>query len=131
MGSFSDLIENKILEHAVGKTQWTFPTNVYVGLFTSACSDASPGTEVSGGSYARKQTSGADWSAASGGALSNAVELAFVEATDAWGLVTHFALFDAASGGTYIGWGTLGTSKQIDSGDQAKFAAGDLDLTQD
>jgi hypothetical protein len=56
-------LERKLIDHSTGKTSYTMPT-VYVGLFTAAPSDAGGGTEVTGGSYARKSTAAADWSAA-------------------------------------------------------------------
>lgn len=130
MGSFSDYAENKVLDHIVGKTSLTMPT-AYVALFTAAPSDAGGGTEVTGGSYARKATAGADWNAASAGAISNANALAFPEATASWGTITHFAIMDAATAGNMLAWGALTTSKAIGSGDTASFAVGDLDITLD
>lgn len=129
-GSLSDYLENKLLDHIRGKTSYTMPT-VYVGLFTAAPSDSGGGTEVSGGSYARKSTAGADWAAASGGSGANANDITFAAASASWGTVTHFGLFDASSGGNLLAWGSLTTSKAVGSGDTAKFAAGALVLTLD
>lgn len=128
--SKSDYLENKLLDHQLGKTSYTMPT-VYVGLFTAAPSDSGGGTEVSGGSYARKSTAGADWNAASSGSSSNANAVTFVTATGSWGTVTHFGLFDAATSGNLLRWAALGTSKAIASGDTASFAAGSLVVTED
>lgn len=130
MGSFSDYTENKVLDHVTGKTSFTKPTS-YVALFTAAPSDSGGGTEVSGGSYARVTTAGADWNAASSGSASNANDLTFPTATGSWGTVTHFALFDALTTGNMLAWGSLTTSKTVGSGDTAKFAAGSLTLTLD
>jgi hypothetical protein len=128
--SKSDYLENKVLDHTLGKTSYTMPT-VYVGLFTAAPTDAGGGTEVSGGSYARKSTAGADWNAAASGSSSNANAITFVTATASWGTVTHFGLFDAASAGNLLRWAALTTSKTIGSGDTASFAAGTLVVTED
>jgi hypothetical protein len=128
--SKSDYLENKLLDHQVGKTSYTMPS-VWVGLFTAAPSDAGGGTEVSGGSYARKATTGADWTAASGGSTSNANILSFVTATASWGTVTHFGLFDAATAGNLLRWAALGSSKTIGNGDTASFAVGALVCTED
>lgn len=129
-GSFSDYTENKVLDHIVGKTSFTMPT-AYVALFTVAPTDAGGGTEVSGGSYARESTAGADWNAASSGAISNANAITFTTATGDWGTVVACALFDAATSGNMLAWGDLTTSKAVNSGDTASFAAGDLDITLD
>ncbi len=131
MGSFADYWENEILDHLFGKGSYTPPT-IYVGLSTADPTDDASGlAEPSGGSYTRVATAGADWNVASGGAIANANDITFPEATDSWGTITHFALFDAASAGNMLAHGTLSVSKSISSGDTAKFAAGDLDVTLD
>ena len=131
MGSFSDYWEDRILDHIFGKGSYTPPT-IYVALSTADPTDDGSGlSEPSGNGYARRQTGASDWNAASGGALDNANEIAFNEATGSWGTVTHFALMDAASGGNMLAHGALSQSKTIGSGDTAKFAAGDLDVSLD
>jgi len=129
MGSFADYWENEILDHLFGKGSYTPPT-IYVGLSTADPDDDASGlAEPSGNSYARTSTAGADWNVASGGTLDNANDITFPEASGSWGTITHFALFDAASAGNMLAHGTLSVSKSIDSGDTAKFAAGDLDVS--
>jgi hypothetical protein len=131
MGGFADYWENKILDHVFGKGNYTPPT-IYVALSTADPQDNASGlAEPGGNGYARVQTSGSDWNAAYGGSLDNAADITFPEATGSWGTITHFALFDAASGGNMLAHGTLGQSKAIGSGDTAKFAAGDLDVGLD
>jgi len=132
-GSKSDYLENKLLDHVLGGGDYTRPATVYVALFTVAPSDSGGGTEVTGGSYARVAVTNnvTNWPAASGGAKSNGTEIAFPEATASWGTVVAFAIFDAATAGNMLYWATLTTSKTIDQGDTAKFAVGDLDVTED
>lgn len=128
--SKTDYCENKVLDHINGKSSFTMPT-AYVALFTAAPSDAGGGTEVSGGSYARVATSGATWSAASGGSAANAAAISFPTASASWGTVTHYALFDASSSGNMLRWAALTASKTIGSGDTASFAIGALQMTED
>ncbi len=131
MGSFTDYWENEILDHLFGKGSYTPPT-IYVGLSTADPTDDASGlAEPSGNSYARAATTGADWNVASGGTLDNANEITFPEASGNWGTLTHFALFDAASAGNMLAHGSLSISKSIGSGDTAKFATGDLDVSLD
>ena len=131
MGSFSDYWENKILDHIFGKGSYTPPT-IYVGLSTADPGDDGTGlSEPSGNGYARVQTAASDWNSASGGSLDNAEVIEFSEATGDWGTVTHFALFDTASGGNLLAHGSLSQSKSIAGGDTARFAAGDLDVSMD
>jgi hypothetical protein len=131
MGSFADYWENEILDHLFGKGSYTPPT-IYVGLSTADPTDDASGlAEPSGNSYARVATASADWNVASGGAIANVNDITFPEATGSWGTITHFAIFDAASAGNMLAHGALNVSKSISSGDTAKFAAGDLDVTLD
>ena len=131
MGSFSNHWENEILDHLFGKGTYTPPT-IYVGLSTADPGDDGSGlAEPSGGAYARVATTGSDWNAAGGGALDNANAIEFSEATASWGTITHFALFDAATGGNMLAHGSLTASKTISSGDTASVAAGALDVTLD
>ena len=128
--SKSDYAENKINELLVGKTAFALPT-AYVALFTANPNDAGGGTEVTGGSYARKVTAGADWAASLGGSITNANAITFATASAAWGTVTGFAVFDAVTGGNMLFYAPLTTSKSIGSGDTASFAPGALVHTED
>lgn len=132
-GSASDYSENKILDHITGKAEFAKPT-AYVGLSTADPTDDGSGlAEPSGGSYARVQTSAANWNSAASGSISNAQDITFPEATGSWGTITHFALFDAESGGNMLAHGDLTVSKAVSSGDTVKFSGGtpgDLVITQ-
>jgi hypothetical protein len=126
--NLSNYLENKLLDHAFGKTSYTMPS-VWLALFTSATDDASGGTECTGGSYARKATAAADWAASASGAITNANALEFVQATGSWGTVTHMATYDAVTSGNRLWHGAVTASKTIDNGDIARFAAGEIDAT--
>jgi hypothetical protein len=131
MSGFSDYWENKILDHVFGKSSYTPPT-IYVALSTAdSLDDASGLAEPSGNGYARVQTSASDWSSASGGSVSNAGAIAFGAAAGSWGTITHFALFDAATGGNMLAHGALNQSKAIGSSNTARFEAGDLNVSLD
>lgn len=133
MGSFSDYLEDEILDH-IFMTSWAALANVWVGLSTAdPLDDASGLAEPVGGAYARVSTAAADWNASTGSpsTVDNANDITFPEASGAWGLITHFALFDAVTGGNMLMHGSLTASKTIGDGDTAKFAAGDLDVTLD
>lgn len=132
MGSFSDFWENEILDHCFMKGAYTPPSNIFVALSTADPTDTGGGiAEPSGGSYARKSTSGTSWDAAVSGALDNANPITFVKATGSWGTITHFALFDTLSGGNMLAHGALTESKLVANGDTASFAAGALDVSLD
>lgn len=119
-------LSNELLDHILGTGAYTPPATVYVALFTAAPSDAGGGTEVTGGDYAREAVT---FGAAASGAVANTGAVTFGPATANWGIVTHMALFDAASAGNMLFWGALDASRTVNSGDSAEFAIGDLDVT--
>ena len=131
MGSFSDYLENELLDHAFKTGAYTQPTNLYIALAKSTITDAHTGTtipsEVSGGSYARKVCN--TWDAAAAGAIENSQPVTFAQATADWGVVTDFAIVDKTTLGNILAYGKLNTTKNIQSGDTAAFATGDLDIT--
>lgn len=126
MSSFSDYLENKVLDHIVGKTAFTMPA-VWVALYTANPTDAGGGTEANYSGYARVETSGADWEAASGGATSNANALSFPACTSGTNTITGFGLLDASSSGNLLAYGTCSLS--VSTGITPQFAVGDLDIT--
>lgn len=130
MSSFSDYLENKLLDHVFGATAYTAPGTLYLALFTSAPSDAGGGTEVTGGSYARASVTNntTNFPNAASGAKTNANAITFATATADWGTVVAVGIFDAASAGNLIAWGTV-TSQSVPSGVTASIPAGDLDIT--
>jgi hypothetical protein len=101
-----------------------------VALFTVAPSDASAGTEVTGGSYARVDSKG-KWAVPAAGSVSNNAVITYPTASADWGTVVAFALMTALSGGSQTMWGTLTASKAVNNGDTASFASGALTLTED
>lgn len=129
MGSFSNYLEDELLDHVVGKTAYVMPT-AYVALCTADPTDTGTGASMSevpnAGAYARVSTAGADWNASASGSISNVNDVTFPEASASWGTVTHFAIVDSGTygAGNLLAHGTLGTSKTVNSGDTAKFAGG-------
>lgn len=131
MGSFSDYWENKLLNYIFGKGDLTPPV-IYVGLLTAEPGeDGTSLAEPNGNAYQRIQTSASDWNVSAGGFLDNTGDITFAMATGNWSTVTHFALFDAATGGNMLAFGTLSPAKAVGSGVIAKFAAGDLVINLD
>jgi hypothetical protein len=120
---------NRLLDHAVGKTSYTMPT-VWIALFTTAPGIGGTGTEATYTGYARKSTTGTDFSAASALASTNAVDIVF--ATKSGGAdqtVTHWATYDASTAGNMLEFGTLTASRLVQDGDAVRFLAGDFDRT--
>ena len=136
--SFSDYLEDKILKHVFTGTAYTAPTTLYVGLFTTTASDSSPGTEVTGGSYAREiasfAVSGTNPTEAT---TTSAIE--FTPATAPWGAITYAGVFDASTGGNMLAYAQLTDPsdfvtplpKTIETGDIFRISAGNLKVRLD
>lgn len=134
MGSFSDYLENELLDHVFKTGSYTAPTNIYVALLTSTPDDADTGSTFPGeitGTGALVRIKCNTWDAAASGATENSQTVTFAQATGDMGTVTHFALADKTTLGNALGWGALSASRVISSGDTASFATGDLDVTLD
>lgn len=145
MPAMSDYLENKLVDRIFRGQAFTFPSQLYIGLLTSAPSDSSSGVEVSGGSYARVVTTCAltTWSgtqsagsttASSGasGTTSNNSPITFQAPSSNWGTVTHFAIYDSNIGGNLMFWGELNAPKIINNGDSAPaFLSGALSVQLD
>lgn len=138
--SFSNYTAQAILNSMFGKSSnfgslSSAPT-VYVGLSsTKPNADGTNVTEPSGGSYARVATAASDWNTATSAdpsVIDNANELSFPQATADWLSATNLqygVLYDAASGGNFLGHGALDTAKPVTNGDLPKIPAGSLEVT--
>lgn len=139
--AFSDYLENKLVDYVFRGQAYSAPATIYVGLSTTACSDSSTGTEVTGGNYARVgvASSLANWagtqsagsttaSTGTGGVTSNNNAISFGTVT--WsGTVTHWFLSDASTAGNMLFCAALTASQAVSSGNTVQFAAGALTVT--
>jgi len=130
MSAMSDYLELKILDHITGRTAYTKPSAVYLGLYTADPTDTGSGaTELSGNGYTRVAVA---FDAAASAATSNTSAIDFPAATGNWGggsAISHWALYDASTGGNMLMHGAFSASKTIETNDVLRIAAGDLDLT--
>lgn len=155
MTAHTDAFENKQIDflfrgQALGLANTTAaagtgPSKWYIGLIGVAGSDASPGTELSGGGYARVAvdctlanwagTQGAGTTTAStgsSGTTSNNIAITFPTPSGAWGQAVEWGAFDSPTGGTECIRGSLSAPKTINQGDPApSFAPGALTYQND
>tara|TARA_R110000737_G_scaffold140102_1_gene170904 strand:+ start:137 stop:517 length:381 start_codon:yes stop_codon:yes gene_type:complete len=124
MSSFSDYLEDAVLNYVFRNTGTPTSTNVYLGLFTVAPSDAG-GTEVSGAGYARQATA---FDVSSGGAITNTASESFTAAGGTYGTVVAIGIFDAVTAGNLLAWDTI-NSITIADGDKLAFPIGDIDIS--
>ena len=126
MAEMSNYLENALINVTLRATSYTAPTTVYVGLYTTDPTDANTGTEVSGGSYARKS---ATFGAPSNGASTTSADITFDQATASWGTIAYIGILDALTSGNLLYHTALDTSKAIDTGDIFKIASASLTVT--
>lgn len=136
MSSVSAYLGNKVLDHVLGRTTYTAPATLYVGLWTAVLSTASTGSsagEVSGTGYARVAVTNdvANWPSASGGSKANANPIQFPTAYSNWGTVRTVALLDAASGGNLLLYATPAPVVSVGYSDTLVFDAGSLTISLD
>jgi hypothetical protein len=142
MSAMSDFLENRLIDQIFRAQSAPTTSTLHVGLLTAAPSDSGGGTEVSGNNYARASVTSslANWagtqstgstttSSGTSGATSNNNAITFPTPSGTWGTVTHFGIYDAASSGNLLFYGTLTIAKTINSGDTVSFPAGTLSIT--
>lgn len=135
MGSKTDYLEAKVLDHVIGGVTYTPPANLFFGLSTGTITDAGGGImEPSGGGYARVSVvnNTTNFPAASGTATTkaNGTLISFPGVTAPWGNLTDFFVADALSAGNILYYGTLTTPKSPTAGDTVQFPAGSLTFTE-
>ena len=119
-----------------GTAHPSVPTNFYISLH-SADPSLTGSSELSGNGYARVAVSPASgsWDApATNGSvrqIANTNAIAFAAATGSdWTAATHFGIWDASTSGNFIRGAALGSSRTVQVGDTATFAAGALVISE-
>jgi hypothetical protein len=136
MSASSDYLEIKLLDHVLGNTTFTQPTNIYVALFTTStgleANNPTGEVSTSGTGYVRRIAS---FAGAASGACASDTTLTFPVATASYGTVTHIAIVDHLTNTTWgsnvnvLFYGALTTSKLIDTSDQFVISSGNLTVT--
>jgi hypothetical protein len=129
MAEMSDYLEEKLLDHTLGTTAYTHPSDVFVSLHTADPVDAGTGTEVSAGSYTyARQT------CAFNAAGTNAAGVTENTAIETWTnlpacTVTHIGIWDAVSSGNLLYHTAVDSSKTVANGDTISIAVGAITVT--
>jgi hypothetical protein len=127
--SASDYLEQKLLDHLFNEASYSAPT-IYVALSTTTPTDTGNVTEPVDAvtPYIRKALGA---TTRTNSTVTNDADVTFPIAGTNWGTITHFALYDAESGGNLLGSGQLTVQKTVSTGDTVKFSAGSLTVTLD
>ncbi|MEU1919342.1 hypothetical protein ABZ742_04115 [Streptomyces albogriseolus] len=121
MDNLSNTAENRALDWLMGNATTAPTTPLRVALVTANGSDTAAGTEVTGGSYARKTLTTA---AAVNGATSNSADLVWTGMPAA--TVVGVEVWDSAGTPVRLWYGPLAASRTVIAGDELRIPAGSL-----
>lgn len=132
MAQASNYLEDGVLNYFFRNQSVAQPTAVYLALYINDPTDADTGTEVSGGSYARKQvTFGAPAQVGDKAVISNNAKVEFDIATTDWGLVSHWAIRTAATGGNQLCHGAFSRVENVQQGNRFTIEIGNLQVSME
>ena len=135
--SKSDFLENELLDHRYGGSDYVRPATVYMRLHTADPGETGSGAEVSTGVWTNYAAvaitnNATNFPAAAAGSKSNGTLIDFGTATISGAApdVTHASIWDAATGGNLMDYGALASPKTINDGDPVSVPIGDLVITE-
>lgn len=141
MANFSNYLEETLLNATLRGIAYTAPSVLYLSLHTAVGATESAAawtaTELTGSAanYSRLTVATASWTNPSGtGICATNVNLTFPAAGNAWGDITHFALWDASNSGAtpVVGnlyyWFALPNMKTVGNGDVFNLTAGNVSV---
>lgn len=122
MSAMTSWFQDRMLDGLFRGYALSLPDTLHVALLRD------PETEVEGIGYTRAliPRSARAWACPSAGVTANAMEIRFANPAAEWGTVTHFALFDAPTGGNMLFLGQLNTPCAPAEGRDMAFLSGDL-----
>lgn len=134
MASFSNYLENAVLDHIFGDGTLTVTAPTYLALCTTVPDDASTGStivEANYTGYARKAVAASDMSAAASGSKTNSAAITFDACTAGSSTIIGWALCDASTAGNVLCWGTCTSTVISTTQTPATVAIGALVVTLD
>lgn len=125
MSAATDYLENKLADLILRGGTFAAPAKTFVALHTSTPNEAASGEVATSAwpSYARQDAAkggaqSAAWTSPADGVCRNTQQLIYAMYDGAAAMtVTHFSLWDAATGGNPLVVGQLASSKTINNGD--------------
>lgn len=128
MAGFATITREQVLKHLFGIQVWPPAPPLYLGLFVAAPTK-SGGTEVTGGGYARRLTTPAEWTysvVSDREQIANNVMMELGPPTTDWGAVNGAGLWGSLSGGTLYVADALVWPVNISTLGKVRFEVGKL-----
>lgn len=138
MSAASNYTENNVINALLRGVAFPLPTGTYLSLHTANPGE-SGGNEVSTGnwpSYVRKDAANGaaidtGWNSPADGVTTNAQQVLYPSHNGASAItITHWAVFDAPTGGNMLAYAPLNTPRTLQPGDVFVFDAGALTVQQ-
>ena len=131
-GGFTNFLKNKILNHVYKSIPMGVEPTLWAAL-CAGCTDATAGTEVSGGGYVRyaMANNGSNFASTSGGIKKSVATIQYPKSTGSWGSPSNLAFFNSQSGGQFLAYGPLDPAPSIAVDQQLSILAGDVEITLD
>lgn len=125
--SKGNYLEDQLMNWLRGTTFPAAPANVYASLHTADPGETGASEHGATAGYTRKIIG-----FGAGNPASNAAIVEYAQAsTNYSAAITHFGVWDALSGGNFLGGSILTNSRTISTGDIPRWAAGALTWTED
>lgn len=137
MSAFSDYLEEGILQHTLRGNSLPTPSTIYIALFSSDPTDAASGNEVTDSGYVRQDaakggTIDSGWTApatsSDGKMTSNAKLVQFPPIADGTVTVSHYAIFDAQTGGNMLYHAPFTVAKTLEINDVLSIDVGGIEI---
>ena len=134
MAILTDSMERALLDHIFGKTEYTRPSSLWMGLSTTAFTDSDSASaayakEPSGNAYARVQVDHKIKYNSGNEDLRNTSSIDWAEATGAWGDIEYWGIFDGTSStDDLVMHGSFSAATTVSSGDQFRISTGDFEI---
>lgn len=141
MANITTYLENKLLEHSLGKNSWTMPASTKAGLFivspTASYVSGTPGSAVEVASLYGYSRQTVTWATASNGSIANSAALTWTSTTGPWRrdtasstpeAIVSIGIF-ASTTDNLLWFGPLSAAVTVNTGQSFTIDAGDLVLT--
>lgn len=126
--SATNSFETAILDTAFRGNVYTQPAGLYVGLFSTAPTDSTSGTELAGNNYSRQSVT---FAAANTGSKSSNANVVFSATGNAWSTAVAMGIFDASTTGNLLVYKALSPTRTLNAGDTLTFESGAITITLD
>lgn len=111
------------------KTDPALPEKLYVGLSSTEPSPDGTGVTEPPASAGYERIQLTSMSEPVDGSVSNTQPIDFPESTDDWGVMTHFVVYDAPTGGNLLVYNPLDKNRTVESESIMTFKVGALTLS--